>query len=96
MVHYVFMKYKPGYLTDEKFRELTRMFNAAVGAVDGLSCCVVKRNTFERDTNMDIMVSFSYGTAEQLASYIKHPLHLSIAAESGPNETARFSFDCES
>ena len=96
MVHYVFMKYKPGYLTDEKFLELAGMFTAAVSAVDGLSGCVVKRNTVERDTNMDLMVTFSYGNVAQLAAYIKHPLHLAIAAESGPHETARFSFDCES
>ena len=88
------MKYEPGYLSDSKFAELAGMFEKVVEAVDGLSDCTVRRSCLDRASNMDLMVSFTISDPAVLPAYLEHPLHLAIAAESGPHETARFSFDC--
>ena len=94
MHHYVLFRLEPGYLTEEKYEELTRAFCAVADAVEGISDCVVRRNAVAREGNMDMMVSFSVRDEDTLWAYLRHPLHQGIVKEVSPHEVQRSSFDC--
>lgn len=93
MTHYVLLKFQESYLTDEKFAQLQRDFSEVCDAVEGISCCKVRRNVIKRDANMDVMVSFQAVDADALMRYLKHPLHQNIGKQNDPYVVSRVSFD---
>ena len=93
MTHYVFLRFKKGYLTNEIFLSMKERFLALADAVDGVSDCHVERNIAERDVSMDFMMTCKMSSPELLPVFLKHPLHLAIASDTDPHVDLRVTFD---
>lgn len=94
MQHYVFIKFKPGYLSEDKINKIRKAFAKIKADTPGVREILIEQNCIERDTNMDLMIRLSLSDEAQLKGYLKHPSHLAIAADMEPYVQNRVSFDC--
>lgn len=95
MQHYVFIKFLPGYMTEEKVSQIKQAFAEIKAGIKGVKEVQIERNCMDRKTNMDLMIRLSLTEESQLALYLKHPSHLRIAADMEPYVQNRVSFDYE-
>jgi hypothetical protein len=94
MHHYVFIKFKSGYLSEDKINKIKQAFAEIKADIEGVREIVIEQNCIERDTNMDLMIRLLLTDEAQLKGYLKHPSHLAIAADMDPYVQNRVSFDC--
>ena len=93
MQHYVLLKFKPGYLSDEKIYKIKNAFAEIKATVEGVKEIQIERNCIERELNMDLMIRLLLLDETQLPIYLNHPSHVAIAADMEPYIQKRVSFD---
>lgn len=93
ITHYIFFRYEPGFLDDEKIAEMTEVFTHVCRDVKGAESFTIDRNAVARASNMDVMVTIHLTGEQALSEYLQHPEHTDIARRYAPHISAMFSFD---
>ena len=94
MIHYLLLKFKPGFFSDEVFSMAVEVFTGIGKALAGIEDVQVSRNCSPRNTNADLLVRMTLEGHEALEAYLEHPLHRSFAEEIEPCISRRLTFDC--
>ncbi len=94
MEHYVLIKFRPGYLSEDKINKIKTVYAEMKANIDGIEEIYVEQNCVERNVNMDLMIRILFSHKKQLDIYLKHPLHMDLADDMNPHIMQRVSFDC--
>ena len=93
MIHYLRLKLKPGFFSDEVFSISVEVFNGIGKALAGIEDVQVSRNCIPRDTNADLLVRMTLEGREALEAYLEHPLHLGFVRQVQAHVEQRLTFD---
>lgn len=66
MIHYLLLKFKPGFFSDEVFSMAVEVFTGIGKALAGIEDVQVSRNCIPRDTNADLLVRMTLEGHEAL------------------------------
>jgi len=95
ITHYIFFRYREGFLTDAVTDEMNAMFTKVIRDVPGAIDFTIQRSSFSRKTSMDVMVKMSLADREALETYAKHPAHVELSNRYAPDITSMCTFDIE-
>lgn len=93
MQHFVLIKFKPGYMTEEKVCQIRSAFAEIKANINGIHQLQIEQNCVKRDTNMDLMIRLSLSDDSLLNIYLNHPAHIAIAKDMESYIEKRVSFD---
>ena len=92
MIHYLLLKFKPGFFSDEVFSMAVEVFTGIGKALAGIEDVQVSRNCIPRDTNADLLVRMTLEGHEALEAYLEHPLHLGFVRQVQAHVEQRLTF----
>ena len=95
MIHYNFLKFKPGADVESALDKCRRVYAELESELDFLHDARVERCVTVRDSNADIMMVMRIDSPEQLSAYLTHPKHVALAQSMKDEIAARMSFDAQ-
>lgn len=93
MIHYLLLKFEPGYFTDEIFQLALDTFTKLKAELPGVEDVSVTKNCIDRSDNADLLVTMKLCCEDMLDVYLKHPLHLHFVQIVNSHVIQRASID---
>ncbi len=93
MVHYLLLKFNPGFFSDEVFSLAVHTYTELESALPGIEKVQIYKNCVCRNSNADLLVKMDLASEAALSTYLKHPLHCGFIQEVGSQVSQRITFD---
>lgn len=93
MIHYLLLKFEPGYFSEEIFQFARDTFNALKAELPGVEDVHVAKNCVDRDDNADLLITMKLRSEDMLRVYLEHQLHQKFVQRVGSHVVQRASID---
>lgn len=93
MVHYLLLKFVPGYDIDQVTALAERTYSQIATQVSGVTSVRVFRNCVVRDSNADLLIQIELESENALGRYLEHELHKAFVVQTHDHVVQLTTFD---
>lgn len=93
MTHYILLKLKPLYKTDDVYKKIEKTYSKLGSIMDGVGTVNIYRNCVNRSANADFLIRMEVRDEDALTAYLSHNVHKDFAVYMDQRIVQRTTFD---